>query len=129
MLYMTWGRKNGDKDFGYKDYDSMQDSLTEGYMGIAEKLSIEVAPVGVAWKTAHERRMQLELWAGDGIHPSLAGSYLAACVFYAAIYKKSPVGLGFTAGLDKDTAGFLQSVAAETVLADLKKWFIPVEEK
>lgn len=129
MLYMTWGRKNGDSEFGYSDYASMQESLIEGYMGIAHELSIEVAPVGVAWKTAHEQRPQLELWLVDGIHPSLAGSYLAACVFYAAIYKKSPAGLDFTASLDKDTAKFLQSIAAETVLTDLKKWFIPEEEK
>jgi hypothetical protein len=125
MLYLTWGRKNGDSEFGYSDYSSMQEALTLGYMGIAQELSIEVAPVGAAWKTAHERQPILLLWAGDGIHPALAGSYLAACVFYAVIYGKSPEGLGYTAGLPLDTATFLQAIAAETVLTDPKKWFIP----
>ncbi len=129
ILYLTWGRKNGDTELGYSDYASMQDSLTKGYMDIAQELSIEVSPVGAAWKTAHERRPELELWAGDGVHPSLAGSYLAACVFYAVIYKKSPEGLGFKAGLDVDTASFLQTVASETVLTDTKKWLIPEEGK
>jgi hypothetical protein len=33
----------------------------------------------------------------------------------AALFKKSPVGLKYTAGLDEATATFLQSVAWETV--------------
>jgi len=124
MLYLTWGRKNGDIEFGYSDYNSMQEALTRGYMDIAKELSIEVSPVGVAWQTVHEKRPSLELWAGDGIHPNLAGSYLAACVFYAVIYGKSPEALSFTAGLPADTAVFLQVTASETVLTDPQKWLI-----
>ena len=125
ILYMTWGRKNGCPEIGCADYGSMQEKLTAGYMAIAGELSMEVAPVGVAWKAAHERNPSLELWADDGIHPSLAGSYLAAAVFYAILYQQTPVGLGFRAGLPGETAKFLQGVAAEIVLADPKEWFVP----
>ncbi|MGD0566033.1 MAG: DUF4886 domain-containing protein [Candidatus Goldiibacteriota bacterium] len=125
ILYMTWGRKNGCPEIGYSDYTSMQERLIDGYMGIANELSMEVSPVGVAWKTAHELRPELELWGTDGIHPDVAGSYLAACVFYTVIYGKTPEGLNFTAGLPRDTAGFLQKTGGETVLSDPKKWFIP----
>jgi hypothetical protein len=125
VLYMTWGRKNGCPEIGCADYGSMQEKLTEGYMGIARELSMEVAPVGVAWKTAHERSPSLELWADDGIHPSLAGSYLAAAVFYSLLFQKTPEGLGFRAGLPDETAKFLQNVAAETVLGNPKEWFVP----
>ncbi len=36
---------------------------------------------------------QLNLYFSDGSHPSPIGSYVAACVFYATLYGKSPVGL------------------------------------
>ena len=48
-------------------------------------------------------------------HPSLAGTYLAACTTYAAVTRKSPVGNTYSAGLDPKLAGFLQSTAWETV--------------
>jgi len=52
------------------------------------------------------------LWAWDGTHPSTAGSYLDACMFYAALTGRSPVGNPYTAGLDPSQARFLQQVAA-----------------
>ena len=57
----------------------------------------------------------MSLHEPDNRHPSLAGSYLAACTVLAAVYGKSPVGNRYTAGLDAKTAAFLQGVAAETV--------------
>ena len=45
----------------------------------------------------------------------LAGTYLAACTTYAAIRKKSPVGIKYDAGLGAELATFLQTVAADTV--------------
>jgi hypothetical protein len=121
LLYMTWGRKDGCPEIGYSDYSSMQEKLIEGYNGIAAELSIEVAPVGIAWKTVVERRPYMAMWASDGVHPSPAGTYLAAAVFYAVIFHQSPAGLNFTGSLTSGDAGFLQGVAAETVLKDLKK--------
>jgi hypothetical protein len=35
----------------------------------------------------------LSLYHEDGSHPAPAGSYLAACVFYAVLLDKSPIGL------------------------------------
>ena len=43
------------------------------------------------------------------IHPQLQST------FYAALFKKSPEGLTYTAGLDGDTARLLQTVAWQTV--------------
>jgi hypothetical protein len=57
----------------------------------------------------------------------MTGTYLAACVFYAAIYAKSPEGLGYRADLPKETAQFLQTIANQTVLTDPKKWNIPIQ--
>jgi len=49
--------------------------------------------VGPAWMLVREKRPELELYISDGSHPSAAGSYLAACTFYATLFRASPVGL------------------------------------
>jgi hypothetical protein len=73
--------------------------------------------VGLAWERAVAAPGLPTLWAPDGSHPSLAGSYLAACVIYQVIYARSPVGNGFVGGLDAPVAAPLQRIASETVSA------------
>ncbi len=84
LLYLTWARQNAPQN---------QSLLTKAYMDIANELHIQVAPVGIAWQQALKTRPNLILHQDDGSHPNPAGSYLAACVFYATIYQKSPEGL------------------------------------
>ena len=120
MLFMTWGYKDGDKEYGYETYEDMQEALRIGYMGIAEELSLPVSPVGLAFLRAKQEDKNINLWVDDASHPTVEGSYLAACVFYAKIFNKSPIGLSYTAGLTKKDAKFLQKIAAETVLKGKK---------
>jgi uncharacterized protein DUF4886 len=116
LLFMTWGYRDGD---GNGDtYDAMQARLAAGYGEAASALGAGVVPVGLAWQQAHRLEPGLQLWQDDGHHPTTAGSYLGACVFYDVLTGRSPVGDSFTAGLDGDEARFLQGVAAETVAAD-----------
>jgi hypothetical protein len=42
----------------------------------------------------------LILYSPDGNHATLAGSYLAACTYYTALYRKSPVGKPAPTGLE-----------------------------
>jgi hypothetical protein len=60
---------------------------------IARELGATVAPVGVAWKKALVADPKLVLHQADKSHPNPRGSYLAACVFYATLLDKSPLGL------------------------------------
>jgi hypothetical protein len=124
LLYLTWGRQKGLPEQGFNDFDSMQTQLTKGYLDIAQELKIPVAPVGEAFKIALGRDSSADLWGPDGSHPSVEGTYLAACVFYAVLFKTSPEGLDFTAGLSKDLAQTMQEVAVETVLTNLDRWYI-----
>ena len=116
ILFMTWGRRNGFPDAGYSTFSEMQSEIYSGYMDIADELNIIVAPVGSAWLRALEKDAQLNLWEMDGIHPSKEGTYLSACVFYATIFRQSPEGLLYTAGLSEEVALALQAAAAETCL-------------
>jgi len=130
-FFMTWGWENGGQhSFGgytspdFADYGEMQDSVRTSYMRIADSLSAPVAPAGVAWQNAIHDGFPLSLFNPDGYHPSLSGSYLAACVFYAVFFQKSPSDLAFTGGLSEEHAYWLQAIADSTVLLHLPEWNI-----
>jgi hypothetical protein len=116
MLFLTWAHRDGDpRNMPGDSFGAMQSRLFDGYAEIAAELSATIAPVGLAWAEAWRRRPGLELWADDGRHPSRAGSYLAACVFYAALTGRDPRMSGFTDGLEPADARFLQQVAADVL--------------
>ena len=127
LFYLTWGRRDGWPENALPDYASMQAAIVNGYLAIAADQRVAVAPVGVAWATLVTRAAGTPLWQQDGSHPSEAGTYLAACVFYATIFRESPKGLGFHSSLSAEAAAMIQSVAAETVLGDPAKWPPPAE--
>jgi hypothetical protein len=106
VFFMSWA---------YADRPEMTAALAEAYTAAANQNDAFVIPAGLAFARSLKRRPELILHASDKRHPSLAGTYLAACTVYAALFKKSPEGLGYTAGLDAGTATFLQIVAWETV--------------
>lgn len=123
MFYMTWGRKYGGMQCinsycstNFLNYFHMQDSLSAAYTMAASMLNSQLAPVGLAWKRARSIDTTVELFDPDNSHPSLKGSYLAACVFYTKIFGISPVGLTYYAGLPQNEAHWLQQVAADAVL-------------
>jgi len=122
VFYMTWGRKYGGQQArrGYYspnfiNFFHMQDSLQSAYEEIANELSAIVAPVGVAWANALKIDPSADLWTHDHSHPTIQGSYLAACVFYSTLFNESPVGLSYTGGLTSEDAAFFQNVAYQTV--------------
>jgi hypothetical protein len=86
-----------------RDLPDDQDTINGIYTSIANELGARVAPVGMAWRESLRKRRSLHLYQADGSHPSPAGSYLAACVFYATLYGQSPEGL--TGRIAADSAG------------------------
>ena len=125
VLLLTWGRRDGLRDFGFADFRAMQEQLTAGTLAIAAELGLRVAPAGVAWQTGVSRDSTMALWQPDGSHPSLAGSYLTACVLFATLFRASPVGLPTPDGLAPEIARHLQDLARETVLTEPEHWHIP----
>jgi hypothetical protein len=86
---------------------------------------VPVAPVGYAWSAAYAQDPNLDLWQADGSHPTELGTYLAACVFYAAIFGRSPEGSSYVGGVPGDTARILQATAAHLVLDSPARWNLP----
>jgi len=85
VFFLTWARKNALED---------QPALNYAYGRAAKETRSLLSPVGIAWETVRHDKPQIGLfYEGHGSHPSPAGSYLAACVFYAAIFHQNPLGL------------------------------------
>ena len=124
IFLITWAYRDGLPANGMPNYASMQAQIDNGYLITAQALSSPVAPVGVAWQAVRNQYPQINLWQDDGSHPTPEGTYLAACVFYADIFRQSPEGLSYQANLSADTAQELQKAAAATIF-DSQQWGIP----
>ena len=147
MLMMTWGRRNGDtlNPTLYPNYTVMQDRLEEGYIDYRDNVSLStsaeiyIAPVGLAFKHVHDSITAsggnplsptstfYGLYDTDGSHPSTSGSYLAACVLFAALTGDSPVGLTDNTTMDATLRLTLQQAAAEVVFNGTSTYSYPWE--
>jgi len=104
VLFMSWA---------YKDKPEMTAQLAEEYTKAGNANDMLVIPAGLAFAKAIAMRPELELYETDKRHPSLTGTYLAAATVYATLYRKSPVGNTYTAGLPREVVTTLQTAAWE----------------
>ncbi len=105
-LFMTWAYAGAPEEL---------DTIAANYTALGKELRALVVPVGYAFAAARTRSPGIQLRMADRRHPTLAGTYLAACTFYAALVGRSPEGLDYAAGLDADVARELQAAAWRAV--------------
>lgn len=122
--YMTWGYADGFKDSIPDDsYELMQERIQKGYLQLSDATGkFPVAPVGMVWKQVREKYPELNLYAPDNAHPSPYGSYIAACTFYSAVYKESPIEGAYPKKVEDTFAENIQKTAAEYVLTYYPKY-------
>jgi hypothetical protein len=102
-FYLTWARSNAPET---------QKALTDAYGGAAAELGGTLIPVGMVWEQFLARYDEPVLHAPDNSHPTLAGSYLGACVFLIALLDQDPVGIEVPVkGLDDETAALIRQAA------------------
>lgn len=130
LFYMTWGRKNGDASNCpfypvVCTYDGMQGRLRYSYLEMGTTHGAEVSPVGVVWNTIRDTYPLIELYQADESHPSLAGTYTAACTFYSAIFQKT-IGSGayVPSGLAVSDASSIYNTSNTIVFDSLDVWGI-----
>lgn len=131
IFFMTWGRRDGDQSncqfyAPLCTFEGMNARLRESYLEMGLDNSATVAPCGAAWQ-----QMKLAnatfwngLYSGDGSHPSAWGTYLNACIFYATIFRQSPVGLNYYSSIGQADAEALQQLAEDIVIDSLSNWYI-----
>lgn len=96
----------------------MTGKTADMYVEAGNEINALVIPTGLAFAEAYRQKPDIKLHQDfDGSHPTLIGTYLAACTVYASVYGKSPVGNSYDyfGRISKEDAAFLQKVADETV--------------
>ncbi len=131
IMQLIWAKKYGGQhcintycSLDFDNFSHMQDSLTSEYLKLSDSISSITAPTGVAWQYSIENGDPIELFDPDSSHPSLAGHYLTACVYYAVMFKKSPEGIQYFGGLNHTQALYLQQIADEVVFSNPELWGI-----
>lgn len=127
MPYMTWGRKNGDAancpNFPLMcTYEGMDTTLRDRYLDLTAFIEGEVSPVSVVWKYIRQNYPGIELYQPDESHPSIEGSYAAACCFYASIFKKDPSLITYDFGLNASDAAIIRNAAKTQVFDNWQLW-------
>ena len=120
VVFETWARENGgiqrikgQSSKHFPNFDTMQDEISRVYQTIATKYNLKLAPVGEAWRAA--KVLDLPLWLDDGSHPSVFGSYLAACTLFYTFYQDYGDHIPYYDSLSKQSATALQEIALYTV--------------
>ena len=83
-LYMVWPSS---------DRLAWFDAVRNHYTQAAEDVGGLLIPAGEAWRSAWQRDGGLAFYRRDGLHPTPAGSYLAALSIFGMLFDRSPVGL------------------------------------
>lgn len=131
VFFMTWGRQAGDQQNcqfypPVCTFAGMNGRLRESYLELGSMNEATVAPCGAAWgqMALTNNFFWSGLYSGDGTHPSAWGTYLNACVFYATIFRKSPVGIPYYSSIGQQDAEDLQELAEAIVLDSLSTWYV-----
>jgi hypothetical protein len=129
MFYMTWGRKNGDPSSCPTipflcTYEKMDSIIHLNYMRMADSNDAVVSPVGAVWRHIRKNYPLIDLYQSDESHPSLAGTYAAACCFYTALYRKDPTLAPFNPGLSTSDVVAIRKAAKLVVYDSLLHWHI-----
>ena len=127
MFYMTWGRKNGDeRNAPYfpvlGSYEGMDSMLYERYMYMARQYDASVCPVGRVWRYLRTNNPEIELYQPDESHPSLAGSYAAACAFYTLIFHRSQLHITYQPEIGIAQAVTIREAVQRVVFDTLRFW-------
>jgi hypothetical protein len=118
--FVTWARAPGDAVYDPEALGAlvspqhMQDSLTRQYDVAARAAPGSLlACAGPAFQRAIAAHPEIQLQQSDLSHPSLAGTYLAACTFYTALTGAPvPEGSAVPSGLSAVDAAALRLMAA-----------------
>jgi Secretion system C-terminal sorting domain len=137
MFYSTWGRKNGDQylctqplcavdTLIVRTYFEMDSTIESHYKVFADSAKAEMSPVGAVWRYIRQNNPSIELFTADESHPTPAGTYAAACCFYAAIFRSDPTRITFNSSLSAADANSIKQAAKQIVYNNLSHWNIGV---
>ncbi len=131
ILYMTWGRKNGDSDRCGKcpdvcSYEGM-DSLTRArYLILGDKIESYISPVGAIWRYIRNKHPEIELYSSDCSHPSINGSFAGALSFYTIITQKNPSKIVYNTSISPAITSMIKEAVEKIAYDSLYYWNVGI---
>jgi hypothetical protein len=133
MFYSTWGRRSGDTylctppectvdTWITRTYYEMDSTITSHYKVFADSVKASMTPVGAVWRYIRQNYPSIELFQPDESHPSLAGSYAAACCFYATVFRSDPTFITFNPGISVTDVTGIKYAVKQVVYDHLSDW-------
>ncbi|MDP4716979.1 MAG: PKD domain-containing protein [Flavobacteriales bacterium] len=129
IFYMTWGRQNGDASNCASwppvcTYEGMDSLLNLRYRQMAIDNQAILSPVGALWKYIRTNYPEINLYAADGSHPSLEGTYAAACSMVSVIFRTDPTLITYGSTLDPVVSEKIRIAAQAVVFNNLAEWHV-----
>jgi hypothetical protein len=126
---MTWGRQNGDAGNcafwpPVCTYEGMDSLLNLRYRQMAIANNAIISPVGALWNYIRNTYPEINLYSADGSHPSLEGSYAAACSMIAVMLRTDPYLITYSSTLDPIVAEKIKLAAQAVVFNNLMEWHV-----
>ncbi|HEY2736362.1 MAG TPA: DUF4886 domain-containing protein [Polyangiales bacterium] len=120
VFYETWARSPEARLYATSkiahSFAEMTSLVDAAYFGLSQRLGAGIAPVGRAFERALVQHPNLALWGSDGSHPTVAGSYMAACVLYGALTGADPRASAYVPNeLSSADAAQIREIAAESL--------------
>ncbi len=119
LYFMCWTMLDG---YLYFNYEELYQHIYNEMQFISKEYNFGIVPVGMAWYNTTNDTRRLALYASDSWHPTITGSYLYACVMYAAIFRESIENATFYANISESDARYFQQLATSTVLDNIELW-------
>lgn len=129
VFFRTWGRENGDQANcavfpPLCTYEGMDSILHRHYSLMADTTDAYLSPVGSVWKHIRDTDSTINLYTSDGSHPSLAGTYAAACTFFTMITRMDPNSITDDQNLAPAVAAAIRQAAKNVVYDSLSAWSV-----
>jgi len=129
VFFRTWGRENGDQANcavfpPLCTYEGMDSILHRHYSLMADTTDAYLSPVGSVWKHIRDTDSTINLYTSDGSHPSLAGTYAAACTFFSMITRMDPNSITDDQNLAPAVAAAIRQAAKNVVYDSLSAWSV-----
>ncbi len=119
VLFETWARAPRSRVYRRLHLHGPEDMLGRvdaAYARVGQEVHAAVSPVGRAWERASVEAPNVTLHRRDGTHPTLAGSYLAACVLYGTLTGNDPREASWVPWrLPDASARAIRAIAAESL--------------
>lgn len=117
FMYQTWAYRDGSEKLAKTGltYDQMKEKLYDAYEAAAQAVNGKRVPVGFGFAEVKKNAPHVDLYTEDDYHPSPAGTYLAACLFYEALTGKDCMALPGIDALDEETVKILKTAAKAVV--------------